>query len=295
MTSERAWDWVDGIAHRLIHRAASRAPGSLSERLEEEWLADLSAQRGPIARMRFALGCCWATNVIAHEHVVAAMPATSSPMGQGQFIRQPQDDFPLLSGRTITFVLVASLHAAVLYGLAMGLGPQFAKIITDPLVNQVIEPLPRSQLPPPPRPQVPTTRIQLPPQEPMPPIESDQADVVEGALREPPHPMLPPSTPTVVNRVQGGPGIGFPSTNDFYPDAAIRMGEKGVATVRACVDGKGRLISEPTIVQSTGSARLDEGAVKLAKAGSGHYRATTEDGQAVNSCYPFRIRFDLRN
>ena len=55
MTSERAWDWADSIAQRLIRRAARRAPASLSERFQEEWLADLAAQRGPIARLRFKL------------------------------------------------------------------------------------------------------------------------------------------------------------------------------------------------------------------------------------------------
>jgi hypothetical protein len=73
MTSKRIWDWVDGIAHRLIHRAARRVPDSLSERLKEEWLADFEAQRGAMARLRFALGCCWATNVIAREHAVEAI------------------------------------------------------------------------------------------------------------------------------------------------------------------------------------------------------------------------------
>jgi TonB family protein len=287
MTSERAWDWVDGIARRLIHGAARRAPNSLSERLEEEWLADLAAQRGPIGRLRFALGCCWATNIIANEHVaVAALPAAASPMSHSQ---------PLFTGRTVTFVLVASLHAAVLYGLAMGLGPQFSKIIESPLTPRFIEPPPRSSLPPPPRPQISASRIDVPPNEAMPAIESDPTDGVEGTPREPQIPALPPSPPAAVNRVQGGPGVGFPSADDFYPDASIRKGEKGVATVSTCVDGKGRLTSEPTIIQSTGSKRLDEGALKLAKAGSGHYRATTEDGRPVDSCYPFRIRFDLRN
>jgi TonB family protein len=106
---------------------------------------------------------------------------------------------------------------------------------------------------------------------------------------------MPPSMPPTVNRVQGGPGIGFPSTDDFYPDASIRMAEKGAAIVKACVDGNGRLTSEPTIIESTGKSRLDEAALRLAKAGSGHYRATTENGRPVNSCYPFRIRFELRN
>jgi TonB family protein len=296
MTSERTLDWVDGIVHRLIHRAARRAPGSLSERLEEEWLADLAAQRGSIARLRFAFGCCWATHIIALEHgAVAALPAASPAMGQGHFNRYPEESFPFFTGRSITFALVASLHVAVLYGLAIGLGPNFTKVIASPFVTRIIEPPPRSSLPPSsPAPQLSRTRIVLPPDVVMPPIESDPTDVIAAAPPAPPHSLIP-STPAAVTRVPGGPGVGFPSTADFYPDASIRIGEKGAATVRACVDGKGRLTSEPTITQSTGSTRLDDAALRLARAGSGHYRATTEDGQPVNSCYPFRIRFELRN
>jgi TonB family protein len=65
--------------------------------------------------------------------------------------------------------------------------------------------------------------------------------------------------------------------------------------VQVCVDANGRLTSQPAITQSSGSARLDEGALTLARAGSGHYRATTEDGRAVSSCFPFRIRFEFRD
>jgi TonB family protein len=295
MTSERTQGWQDWIVRRLIHWAAHRAPDSLEERLEEEWLADLAEQRRPLSRLRFAFGCCWAIHVIGREHGGAALPAASSPMGHGHFVRYAREDFPFFTGRTITLIFVASVHVAVLYGLAMGLGPKFSKVIASPFVTRIIEPPAHSSLPPPPRPQVAAPRIELPPQESMPPIESDQADAVDAVPREPPLAVLPPSGPITVTRVQGGPGSGFPSTNDFYPDASIRMGEKGVATVRTCVDSKGRLIADPTILQSTGSTRLDEGALRLAKAGSGHYRATMEDGRAVNSCYPFRIRFELRN
>jgi TonB family protein len=298
MTSERTWDWVDGIARRVIHGAARRAPDSLSERLEEEWLADLAAQRGPIARLRFALGCCWATSVIAHEHVgVATLPSAAAPLTHGHTVRFRLDDSRFFTGRTITFLMVASLHAAVLYGLAMGLGPQFSKIIIGPLTARFIEPPPRNDLPQPPRAQLSDARIELPPRKEMPPIESDRPEGVEATSREPENPVLPsiPSSASAVNRVQGGPGVGFPRADDFYPDASIRIGETGVATLKTCVDGKGRLISDPTIVQSTGSKRLDEGALRLAKAASGHYRATTEDGTPVDSCFPFLIRFDLRN
>lgn len=57
----------------------------------------------------------------------------------------------------------------------------------------------------------------------------------------------------------------------------------------AGVADDGPAVAEPA------AERLDEGALRLAKAGPGHYGATTEGGRPVNSCYPFRIRFDLRN
>jgi hypothetical protein len=73
------------------------------------------------------------------------------------------------------------------------------------------------------------------------------------------------------------------------------LDEQGIGTVKVCMDAHGRLMSDPTILQGTGIPRLDEGALKLARAGSGHYRATTENGQPVDSCYAFRVRFQLRN
>jgi TonB family protein len=106
-------------------------------------------------------------------------------------------------------------------------------------------------------------------------------------------PPLPPAH--TISRVQGGAGPGFPHPDDYYPEAAKRLEEQGMATVQVCVDAKGRLTSDPTTLQSAGSPRLDEGALKLARAGSGHYRATTEDGRSVDSCYPLRIRFQLKN
>jgi TonB family protein len=104
----------------------------------------------------------------------------------------------------------------------------------------------------------------------------------------------PPKVPPRVIREPGGPGKGFPHTEDFYPANALRLGQEGVATVQVCVDEKGRLTSMPTITQSSGMASLDDGAVKLAKAGSGHYRPTTEDGRPVSSCYGYRIGFHVK-
>jgi hypothetical protein len=70
------------LAARLVKCAARGAPPVLAERLKEEWLADLAAQRSAFAGLSFALGCSWATRVIAREHRdVSARVATSSTAG----------------------------------------------------------------------------------------------------------------------------------------------------------------------------------------------------------------------
>jgi TonB family protein len=64
--------------------------------------------------------------------------------------------------------------------------------------------------------------------------------------------------------------------------------------VSACVDPSGHLSGAPSVLESSGFARLDAAALKLAQAGSGRYRPTVEDGHPVASCYPFRITFSLK-
>jgi len=59
---------TERLAQHLLRSAAHRAPPELAERLEEEWLADLAARRTALARLRLAIGCCWAASVIAREH-----------------------------------------------------------------------------------------------------------------------------------------------------------------------------------------------------------------------------------
>ena len=104
---------------------------------------------------------------------------------------------------------------------------------------------------------------------------------------------LPPPRP--ISRVLGGPGAGFPDTGDYYPPEARRLGEAGSTIVSVCVDPRGRLTAAPTVVDSSGIRLIDEGAIRLAGAGSGHYRPTTENGQPVSSCYAFRISFRLED
>jgi TonB family protein len=286
------------VTHWLIHHAARHAPEALAERLEEEWLADLEARTSGVSRLRFAIGCCWATQVIAWEHQPSKAAVSSTAVAGQGLIAYADQNFRFISLRSSTFFLVLSLHIVLIYGFMTALSHTHKIAAPDPLQNHTLnDPLPREKLPLPlPGPTLKSWTIDVPipvvnvPPEPIP------GDAVMGNVVEKPAEPTSPSAPTrVVKQVAGGPGAGFPDTADFYPSLSIHLGEQGISTVRVCVDAKGRLTSDPRTLNGSGSTRLDEGALKLARAGSGHYRAATEDGQPVSSCYPLGIRFQLKN
>jgi TonB family protein len=287
-----------GVTHWLIHRAAHRAPEFLSSRLQEEWLADLESRFSAWSRLRFAVGCCWASLVIVHESSRKRLSAASAAVSAGGVVTLTDRNLGYFSLRTATLFLIAGLHGALFYGMITTLSHTRGSTTPPDLQNTVVKPVPPVTSPP----QgpvvtnwtisVPKPDIQAPP---LPPIQPDvRAEYDEKpVVRE--LPAQPRETPThIVSHVAGGPGAGFPETAEFYPSHSIRLGEEGISTVQVCVDRRGRLTAEPTTVTGSGSARLDEAALRLARAGSGHYRAATDDGQPVTSCYPFGVRFQLK-
>ncbi|MDB6106170.1 MAG: Protein containing TonB [Gammaproteobacteria bacterium] len=290
--------WSEALTRWLIQHAARNAPQSLSERLEEEWLADLAERRGSMARLRFGVGCCWATRVIVHEYSAPKVLATLSATGNRVMNAYAQQDYSLFSRRTLAFVLIVGVHGVLILVLANGLAHGFIKVIPKGMEVGWVPEAPKNQPPPPlpPPPQFSPPVIDIPPTEVPVDFPPDDTRTIQAVIAPPVEQLPPPSpSPHTVSRVLGGPGKAFPNTDDFYPPDAIRGGVSGVATVRTCVDDRGRLTAAPTLAQTSGSASLDAGALKLAKAGSGHYRATTEDGHPVSSCYEFRVRFGFKN
>jgi TonB family protein len=301
--NKRSEQDVSSVTHWLIHQAAHRAPENLTSRLEEEWLADLESRSTALSRLRFAVGCCWATLVIANDYPrsrVAAASAASTVAPTGGFITLADRNFRYFSLRSATLFLIAGLHAALFFGLITTFSHMRAAAVPPNLQNQQVDPVPpvKEHFSPSASEfndwtiHVPKTVVEPPPR-----IEFD-VDVTGDGLatpREmPTEPPLPETPRHIAQQVAGGPGAGFPDTAEFYPSLSIHLGEEGISTVQVCVDRKGRLTSDPTTAKGSGSARLDEAARKLARAGSGHYRASTEDGQPVNSCYAFGVRFQLR-
>jgi len=288
---------LEGMTGWLIHHAARRAPDSLSSRLEEEWLADLASRSSPWSRLRFAMGCCWASLVIVSEWPRSGVPAASSAGARG-FIALADGPWGYFSKRSGTLFLVAGLHAALFYGLITTLS--HTQRSPTPPDLQVLKPVPPETLPKLPldlnfKPGVIDVPKLVPEAPPKIDFEKELTTRVVDA-QGPQVQQLPPEVPPhVVQRVAGGTGAGFPDTADFYPTLSLRLEEEGLSTVQVCVDPKGKLLADPTVVTSSGKARLDEAALRLARAGSGHYRSTTEDGRPVSSCYPLGIRFQLKN
>lgn len=287
------------LSQWLIHQAARGAPEDLSPRLEEEWLADLESRSAVLPRLRFAMGCCWATLVIANDYPRNRAAAASAAAPASGIVSLVDRNFSYFSLRSATLFLIAGLHAALFFGLITSLAHTHRPAVTPDLQNHQVDSVPPEKVP-----------VDLPPTdvnwtikvpktvvEPPPPlnIDIDTPTDLYPKVDEGNPPLTPPNKPPhVVQRLSGAPGTGFPETGDFYPSQSIRLEEQGVSTVQVCVDTRGRLTSDPITLNSSGFARLDGAALKLARAGSGHYLATTEDGQPVNSCYPFAVRFQLK-
>jgi hypothetical protein len=289
---------LDRLNCWLIHRAARQAPQSLSERLEEEWLADLESRRSSASRLRFAIGCHWATRVISRDYQPAMAGAASSTAGDRPL--SLHNDFGRFSKRSGTFFIVTSLHLALFYFAFTSLSHTHSTVASHGMEFRPVEKPPVIEHSPEvPRPQIDTAavfRLEIPevmiPADPIADPEWKSAEPAsEGNTGSG---LSMPQATAIPKRVAGGYGPGFPNTEDYYPSLSKILGEEGSTIVQVCVNAGGRLMADPTIVTHSGTARLDEAALRLATAGSGHYRPELVDGQPQPSCFPFRIRFQVR-
>ena len=206
----------------------------------------------------------------------------------------------LVPQRTTALILIIGIHVGLVVAFASGLARNVIAVIPPMMEAKVVD-RPRDPPQPPPHSTKPiltdpvvdipktTVDIKFAPEE----VQIKNVAFVgpeEIAERLPPPPREKP-----INRVAGGVGKGFPNSDDYYPPSSIRAGETGTSAIQVCVNTVGRLTSSPTLIETSGSARLDEGALRLAKAGSGHYRPTTEDGRPINSCYGIRVTFKVKD
>jgi periplasmic protein TonB len=186
------------------------------------------------------------------------------------------------------------LHVFIAWALATGLARKAIEVLAPP-IQTVIETETHKDAPPPPPP---------PPTFERPPVEIPPTDTVVEvptaatttaiSNTTTQHVAAAPVVAKASVKTPPGPGKGFPNSEDYYPPASKRLEEQGVAVVAVCVGPDGKLTETPTIATSSGSPRLDEGAIKLATAASGKYKPATEDGKPVPGCARLGIRFQMR-
>jgi TonB family protein len=208
----------------------------------------------------------------------------------------------LFSGRHMTFMVVVGLHAVVISALiAMRFAPDLPRQVPDITVIPVVNVDPPDPVPQDPRPlPVESRLIPLVPPEVriIQPLEHVEIATIQTPARN----AVPDDAgaTTVSADTRPVPRISTElqfqivrPADDYYPDASVRMEERGIAIVRVCVDAAGRIAGRPTIQASSGYKRLDQAALLWASE-SLRFTPATADGAAIAACKGFRVNFTLR-
>jgi periplasmic protein TonB len=202
-------------------------------------------------------------------------------------------DTSFFSRRAVVFIAIVALHVGLAVMLATGLARKVVEVIAPPIETNLIEELQeREEPPPPPPPEFERPPIEVPPPEVTIDIPVETTTAITDVTDKPIERKAPPAPPPPRKVVKAGMGKNFPSSEDFYPPASIRLEEEGSVGVRVCVGPNGKLAETPTVSGSSRSARLDEAAIKLAKAG--RYVAGSIDGVPTTDCFSFRVKFELK-
>ena len=208
-------------------------------------------------------------------------------------------DTSFISRRSLVLVLIVLLHVGFFWALNSGLSKSVVDVVFGPIETRVIEEQKQEEKAPPP----PPTKMETPPPFVPPPevaielpAETNTTAITQVTTQRPVAP--PPPPPAEHKEVKVAPKIDtrrIPSSEEYYPPAAKRAGEQGTATVAFYVAEDGK-ITEVKIQESSGSERLDEGALKYVKQWPrSAVSAGTIDGKPTGMWHAIRVTFKLKD
>jgi TonB family protein len=210
----------------------------------------------------------------------------SHPLAEAGFVS------PALSQRAVMFAGIVAFHVVLVYLFASGLAVKTIKVVFEPpqveFIDKIEKPVERpvEQVP---RFEKPYIDLGPPPDFPV-NLETDSGTALTAQPTIADPPVVPPVAPPVepirlVGRHQ------LPNTDDFYPAQARRDSIEGATSIQVCVDEQGKRVGDPKILQSSGNAFLDKGALEVGR--HGKYARSTRGGAPIANCYGFRIIFNL--
>jgi periplasmic protein TonB len=201
-------------------------------------------------------------------------------------------DTAYFSRRTVVLIAIVGFHVLLVYLLASGLARKIVQAVAPPITTDIIEEVkPREEPPPPPPPEFQRPQVEIPPPEVHIDIPVEPTQAITDVTTKP-VPKLPPAPPAPRSVVHAGLGKNTLNPDDFYPPSSIRLEEEGNVTVHACVAPNGRLAEAPRVERSSRSARLDDAALKYARAI--RYSAGSIDGQPTTDCFSYLVKFQLK-
>lgn len=181
--------------------------------------------------------------------------------------------------------LVASAAIVIGFGWALstGLAQTLVEKLPDELKAEVLpEKLPQKAPPPPP----PEMKAPPPPFVPPPDIviQTEAAPTTNTITTQSKVATTPPISSPV--------SIGRPHTcQQEYPAISMRLGEQGTTTVSFTVNPDGS-VSNPKVVQSSGSERLDQAALSCVT--EWHYKGAIQEGKPIAVQWKAAVKWQLR-
>jgi protein TonB len=201
-----------------------------------------------------------------------------------------EQDSGFFTRRGVVVGVILGLHVFIAWALATGLAHRAIEALAPP-IQTVIEQETKTEAPPPPPPPPTFERppVEIPPTDTIVELPVQQAATTAITNTTTQH-VAPPPKPAGA-KVAAKTGT-MPNSEEFYPAASKRLNEEGSSIVKVCIGPNDKLSEAPVVTTSSGSARLDEGAINLAKAG--RYKHGTQDGAAITDCFQFRVTFKMQ-
>jgi periplasmic protein TonB len=208
------------------------------------------------------------------------------------------------SNRTAAIIIVALIHIALGYALVTGLAYNVIKKAAEDLKTFDVEdepPPPPEEPPPPPEQNTPPPpQVVAPPpivrtNTVAPPIVSvniaPPPQITPVARPAPPAPPAPPP-PRVSQAAKAKGNLISLTTDDDYPQSAIRNEEQGTTVVRLSVGTDGR-VTDCSITSSSGSSSLDSTTCNILRRRARFTPARDQAGNPISDSYVQRVKWVL--